>query len=116
MQEKARIFKSSLYYSRSLIRFSIREKWPIVCLRSPVLQSKQVVLIRSARPTYAVSPTKPDQNMTNLRCTADHHAVPPLNIRPVESGIIPDHFSTGWKTYPAHHDLSERARPTPAVF
>ena len=54
--------------------------------------------------------------MTNLRCTADHHAVPPLNIRPVESGIIPDDFSTGWKTYPAHHDLSERARPTPAVF
>ena len=68
------------------------------------------------RPTYAVSPTKPDQNMTNLRCTADHHAVPPLNIRPVESGLIPDHFSTGWKTYPAHHDLSERARPIPAVF
>ena len=54
--------------------------------------------------------------MTNLRCTADHHDVPPLNIRPVESGIIPDHFSTGWKTDPAHHDLSERARPTPAVF
>ena len=64
---------------------------------------------------YAVSPTKPDQNMTNLRCTADHDAVPPLNI-PVESGIIPDHFSTGWKTYPAHHNLSERARPIPAVF
>ena len=42
--------------------------------------------------------------MTKLRCTADHHAVPPVNIRPVESGIIPDHFSTGWKTDPAHHD------------
>ena len=68
------------------------------------------------RPTYAVSPTKPDQNMSNLRCTADHHAVLPLNIRPVESGIIPDHFSTGWKTYPAHHNLSERVRPIPAVF
>ena len=54
--------------------------------------------------------------MTNLRCTADQHAVSPLNIRPVESGIIPDHFSTGWKTYPAHHDLSDRARPIPAVF
>ena len=54
--------------------------------------------------------------MTNIRCTADHHAVSALNIRPVESGIIPDHFSTGWKTYPAHHDLSERARPIPAVF
>ena len=54
--------------------------------------------------------------MTNLRCTTDHHALSPLNIRPEESGIIPDHFSTGWKTYPAHHDLSERARPTPAVF
>ena len=24
--------------------------------------------------------------------------------------------STGWKTDPAHHDLSERAPPTPAVF
>ena len=68
------------------------------------------------RPTYAVSPTKPDQNMTNLRCTADYHSVPPLNIRPLESGVIPNHFSTGWKIDPAHHDLSERARPTPAVF
>ena len=54
--------------------------------------------------------------MTNLRCTADHHAVPPLNIRAAESGIILDYFSTGWKTDPAHHDLSERAPPTPAVF
>ena len=54
--------------------------------------------------------------MTNLRCTADHRAVPPLNIRPVESGVIRDHFATAWKTYPAHHDLSERARPIPAVF
>ena len=26
--------------------------------------------------------------MTNLCCTADHHAVFPLNIRPVENGII----------------------------
>ena len=39
--------------------------------------------------------TKPDQNMTNLRCTADHHAVPPLNIRLVESEIFPDNFPTG---------------------
>ena len=37
--------------------YSIRKKWPILCLRIPVLQSKQVVLIRSA-PTY-------------LRCIAD---------------------------------------------
>ena len=54
--------------------------------------------------------------MTNLRCTADHHAVPLLNVRPVDSGVIPEHFSTGWKTYPAHHDLSEQARPTPLYF
>ena len=54
--------------------------------------------------------------MTNLHCTTDHHAVPLLNIRPVESGVIPDHFSTGCKTYPAHYDLSERARPTPLYF
>ena len=79
---------------------------------SPVKASD---LIRSTRPTCVVSPTKSDQNKTNLRCTADHHAVPPLNIRPVESGIIPDHFSTGWKTYPAHHNLSsyiQTRRPT----
>ena len=56
---------------------------------------KQLILNAQTRPTYAVLPTKPDLNMTNLRCTADHHAVPPLNIQPVESGIIPDHFSTG---------------------
>ena len=57
MQEKAQIFKSSWFYSRFLIRFSICKKWPILCLRSPVLQSKQVVLIRSA--------------LTYLRCIAD---------------------------------------------
>ena len=43
--------------------------------------------------------------MTNLRCTADHHAVPPFNIRPVESGIIPDHFFNRLK------NLSRSARP-----
>ena len=60
MLENARIFKStkcSWCYSRFLIHFSIRKKWHILCLRIPVLQSKQVVLIRSA-PTY-------------LRCIAD---------------------------------------------
>ena len=50
-KNKARIFKSSWCYSRFLIHFSIRKKWPILCLRIPVLQSKQVALIRSA-PTY----------------------------------------------------------------
>ena len=57
MQEKARIFKSSWCYSRFLIHLSIRKKWPILCLRIPVLQSKQVVLIRSA--------------LIYLRCIAD---------------------------------------------
>ena len=57
MQEKFRIFKSSWCYSRFLIHFSIRKKWSILCLRIPVLQSKQVILIRST-PTY-------------LRCIAD---------------------------------------------
>ena len=51
--------------------------------------------------------------MTNLRFTADHHAVLRLNIRPVESGIIPDHFSNGWKTHSARPDLSKRAQLTP---
>ena len=57
MQEKARIFKSNWCYSRFLIHFSIRKKWLILCLRIPVLQSKQVFYIRSS-PTY-------------LRCIAD---------------------------------------------
>ena len=57
MQEKARIFQSSWCYSRFLIQFSIRKKWLFLCLRTPVLMSKQVVLIRST-PTY-------------LRCIAD---------------------------------------------
>ena len=72
MQEKARIFKSSGCYSRFLILFSIHKKWPILCLRIPVLQSKQDILIplnpdlltlyrrpnpTKIWPTYAVSPT-----------------------------------------------------------
>ena len=119
MQEKARIDKSSWYYSRFLIHFSIRKKLPILCLRIPVLQSKQVILIRS-NPTYMYSRCIADQTRSKYdqptlyrqppRCT------PAQQLRPVESGIIPDHFSTGWKTNPSHHDLSERARPTPAVF
>ena len=119
MQEKARIFKRSWYYSRFLIRFSIRKNKTSLVFKdssSPVKANIFNPLSPDLQCTYAVSPTKPDQNMTNLRRTADHNAVPPLNIRPVESGLIPDHFSTGWKTYPAHHDLSERARPIPAVF
>ena len=57
MQENARIFESSWCYSRFLIHFSIRKTCPILCLRTPVLQSKQDVLIRSAP--------------TCLRCIAD---------------------------------------------
>ena len=90
MQEKTRIFKSSRCYTRFLIHFFIRKKWPILCLRILVLQSKKVVLIRSTPSNIRCIA---DQSMTNLRCTTDHHAVPPLNIRPVESGIIPTIFN-----------------------
>ena len=38
--------------------------------------------------------------MTNLRCIADHPDVPPLNVRPVESGIIPGHFQPVEKLIP----------------
>ena len=38
--------------------------------------------------------------MTTLRCTADHNAVPPLNIRHVESGIIPTIFQPVEKLIP----------------
>ena len=76
-------------------------------------EPEQVILIRSTPDllTFYHWPFRSD-----LRCTADHHAVPPFNQRPVEGGIMPDHFSTGWKNYTAHHDLSERAWPIPAVF
>ena len=69
MQEKARIFKSSWCYSRFLIHFSIRKKWPILCLRSPVnassfnpLSPDLLTLYRRPNPikiwpAYAVSPT-----------------------------------------------------------
>ena len=54
--------------------------------------------------------------MTNLRFTADHYAVPPLNIRPVESGIIPDHFSTGWKLIPLTTTSQNGPGQTPLYF
>ena len=72
MQEKARIFKNSLCFSIFPSHFSIHKKWPILCLKIPVLQSKQVVfnplkpdlltLYRRPNPikiwpTYAVPPT-----------------------------------------------------------
>ena len=116
MQEKARIFKSSWYYSRFLIHFSIRKKWPILCLRISVLQSKQVIFIRWT-PTY-------------LRCIADQtrskYDQPTLYRRPPR--FTPAHhttcgerdhprpFSTGWKKIiPLTTTL--RADPTnPAVF
>ena len=57
MQEKAWIFKSSWCYSRFLFHFSMHKKWHFLCLRIPILQSKQVILIRST-PTL-------------IRCIAD---------------------------------------------
>ena len=70
MQEKARIFKSSCYYSRFLIRFSIRKNWPILCLRSSPdkasifnpLSPDLLTLYRRLNPikiwpTHAVPPT-----------------------------------------------------------
>ena len=60
-------------------------------------QTEQVIFyLLNLWPTYVLSTTILDQNMTNLRCTADHL----LNIRPVESGIIPDHFSPVGKLIP----------------
>ena len=91
MQEKARIFWSSWCYSRFLIHFSIHKKWPILCFRIPVLQSKQVILIRST-PTY-------------IRCIADQtrskYDQPTLYRRPP-------------RTTPAQHTTcGERDHPRP---
>ena len=51
MQENARIFKSSLMLLKISNSFFYTQKVTFLCLRIPVLQSKQVVQIRSA-PTY----------------------------------------------------------------
>ena len=90
MQEKARIFKSSCWcYSRFLIHFSIRKKWPILFLRIPILQSKQVLLIRSA--------------LTYLRCMADQtrskYDQPTLYRRP-PCCIPAQHTTCGERDHP----------------
>ena len=54
--------------------------------------------------------------MTNLRCTADHHAVLPLNIRPVESGIIPDHFQPVEKLIPLTSTSQNGPDQSPLYF
>ena len=78
MQEKAPNFKSSWCYSRFLIHFSIHKKWPILCLWSAVLQSKQVILIHST-PTYCIADqTRSKYDQPTLyrrppRCTPTQH-------------------------------------------
>ena len=59
-----------------------------------------------------MSPTRPDQKITNLLCTTDHHALPRLNIRPVESRIIPDHFQPDEKRILSRSPRPLRAGPT----
>ena len=85
MLEKARFFKSS--YSR--FYFSMPKTWPILCLRIPVLLSKQVVLIRSA-PTY-------------LRCIADQirskYDQPTLYRRPTRCAPA-QHTTCGERDHP----------------
>ena len=89
MQEKARIFISSWFYSRFLINFSIRKKWPILCLRIPVLQSKQVIFICST-PTY-------------LRCITDQtrskYDQPTLYRRPPRCSPA-QHMTRGERDHP----------------
>ena len=71
-------FKSSWCYSR--FHFSIRQKWPILCLRIQVLQSKQVILFHST-PNYLrciVDQTTSRYDQTMLyrwppRCTSAQH-------------------------------------------
>ena len=107
MQEKARSFKSSWCYSRFLIHFSMRKKWHILCLRIPVLKSKQVVLsyIHTRQPTnprpmatnfyglvgydrvknyplWSKSVCIPDQPLLYPRCIPDAPALKPRSSRP----------------------------------
>ena len=84
-------FKSSWFYSSFLIHFSIRKKLHILCLRIPILPSKQVILIRSTP--------------THLRCIVDQtrskYDQPTLYRRPP-------------RCTPAQHTTcAERAHPRP---
>ena len=77
---------------------------------------KQVNSIRS-NPTYLryiADQTRSKYDQPTLyrrppRCTPAQHTT-------CGERDHPDHFSTGRKTDPAHHDLSERAQPTPLYF
>ena len=56
------------------------------------------MLIRST-PTCIADQTRSNYDQPTLY-RRNHHAVPPLNIRPVESGIILDHFQPVKKLIP----------------
>ena len=91
---------NSFFYTQKVAYFVFKDS------SSPVKASS---LIRSARPTYAVSPTKPDLNMTSLRCTTDHHAVTPP----------PQHTTCGERDHPRPflnrlENLSRSPRPLTA--
>ena len=100
MLEFLKVQKCSWCYSRFLIHFSIRKKWHILCLRIPVLQSKQVVLIRSA-PTY-------------LRCIADQtrskYDQPTLYHRPRRCTPA-QHTTCRAGSYPTIFQLVEKLIP-----
>ena len=82
---------------RFLIHFSMPKKLPILCLRIPVPPSKQVILIRSGPTYFSCIADQTRSKYDKPTYTADHHAVPLLNVRHGESEIIHDHFSTCWK-------------------
>ena len=100
MQEKTRIFKSSWCYTRFLIHFSIRKKWPILCLRILVLQSKKVVFSTLSNLRCIAYQTRSKYDQPTLyhrppRCTPAEHTTggdraesAPTNFQPVEK-IIP---------------------------
>ena len=111
MLEFLKVQQCSWCYSRFLIHFSIRKKWHILCLRSPVLQSKQVVLsyIHTRRPTNSRS------SPTNFYGLVGYDRVKnyPLWMKSVS---IPDKPPLYPRCIPDAPTLKSRSsRPTPVL-
>ena len=69
---------NSIFYTQKAAYFLFKDS------SSPVKASN----FNPLNPDLLMLYRRPNPINISLGCTADHHAVPPLNIRPVESGII----------------------------
>ena len=108
--------KSSKRYSIFLIHFSVCKNSHISYVKVAFFKPEQVILLilTPDLPTLHRRPFLIKKYQSTLyhrppRCTNSTYDL-------WRAGLSPIIFQPVEKIYPAHHDLSERARPIPAVF